>query len=807
MRYCGALRWMRARDAAAGLASSSDPAVRAVGEDAQTALARVQKAGQLEIPIRLQVTTGKNNRSLPLDVPGILRESAPGRVTFYPADESLRPFDVDSAQAAHLPRDVPVNARSSKKSLTFDEGGVTQKASLYVVQKAAPGVGAQQFTAVVDLVGGAPHARALGVSPPVLFPIQGAVPAEGTVVSVQLTSEKAVVSGEIAAPGTPKARVWEVADAQRLDAIFSPRALEETAAIQQAPGFDDAALLDLTQKPFFAIDNPGSKDIDQAMYLEKTPDGGFVLSYALADAAYYIKPGLALFDEAMERGYSYYLPGMSVPMLPPALSDGVISLNAHETHRAMILKVRLDKNGMVQGEPEVQRARIHSQAQLTYAGVSAELKGQGRIAADERGHAVPQAVREQLLIFQELGGKRQEQARQRGVVEPARFDTEIRVRGNAFSLEDTKADYASALNAEMSILANVAGAQATAISTVIPGLEVPGIYKTHAQPPPSAFRALRRQLDVTVEQNGMPAVWKWQKEETLSAYVERLKTLPTDARSARFSIVLQGLTVRINSPAQFEGQPAIHSGLQLSHYGRFTAPMREQVGVVSHAVLFAKTALENAVRGGHLDIATAQKVWPHLLLATLVDPNTAPDPARRAALATFAALVGAAPSELAARSAAVAAAANNGLTDLSEAEKRSVDGVMKRAKDTGNLSKQRQGQVEGAARKLLFDDLFQKDLGGNPEAGYKAPVREGTIAQVAPGKLYVLLDEPDVELRLNLEDLQAGEAGANYVLDQDAAELVKTGGEPTSSRLLVGARIKVKASHHDGDRLRFSVVR
>ena len=53
------------------------------------------------------------------------------------------------------------------------------------------------------------------------------------------------------------------------------------------------------------------------------PNGGFEVYYALADASYYVRPQTALFGEALTRGTSYYLPGMSVPMLPKALSWGI----------------------------------------------------------------------------------------------------------------------------------------------------------------------------------------------------------------------------------------------------------------------------------------------------------------------------------------------------------------------------------------------------------------------------------------------------------------------------------------------------
>ena len=80
-------------------------------------------------------------------------------------------------------------------------------------------------------------------------------------------------------------------------------------------------LVDRTAMPFVTIDNAYSKDLDQAVFVEREGDG-FVVAYAIADASFYVRPGSALFAEAMKRGASYYFPGFSVPMLPAPAVGG-----------------------------------------------------------------------------------------------------------------------------------------------------------------------------------------------------------------------------------------------------------------------------------------------------------------------------------------------------------------------------------------------------------------------------------------------------------------------------------------------------
>src|SRR5262245_54480935 len=109
-----------------------------------------------------------------------------------------------------------------------------------------------------------------------------------------------------------------LADAAGLPRDFPPAVEAEVDAYLAAPGLDDPALADRGAIPFVTIDGPGTRDLDQAVHVEAA-GAGFRLRYAIADASYYVRPGTALFDEALRRGASFYLPGMSVPMLPRAL--------------------------------------------------------------------------------------------------------------------------------------------------------------------------------------------------------------------------------------------------------------------------------------------------------------------------------------------------------------------------------------------------------------------------------------------------------------------------------------------------------
>ena len=103
--------------------------------------------------------------------------------------------------------------------------------------------------------------------------------------------------------------------------------------------------MDLRALPIFTIDSAETKDIDDAVSLTRTSDGGFELGVHIADVSNYVKPGTELDNEAFSRATSVYYADQVVPMLPKALSNGICSLNEGALRLAFSCLMRLDKDG------------------------------------------------------------------------------------------------------------------------------------------------------------------------------------------------------------------------------------------------------------------------------------------------------------------------------------------------------------------------------------------------------------------------------------------------------------------------------
>lgn len=160
-----------------------------------------------------------------------------------------------------------------------------------------------------------------------------------------------------------------IRDEFELPADFSAEVLAEAEAIARQP--IEADRVDLTHVPFVTIDPPGSRDLDQAMHLTRVGNGWRV-QYAIADVGAVIRPGSALDAEALRRGQTLYLPDVRVPLHPPVLSEGALSLLPHETRRAAVWTIDVNSDGTV-ADAKVERAVVRSVAQLDYEGVQADL--------------------------------------------------------------------------------------------------------------------------------------------------------------------------------------------------------------------------------------------------------------------------------------------------------------------------------------------------------------------------------------------------------------------------------------------------
>jgi ribonuclease R len=411
------------------------------------------------------------------------------------------------------------------------------------------------------------------------YPLHNAAYLPDSIVTYALHDGSCRVESLVAAAGSALAVIWLALSEHGGDPAFPESVNVEVQSIIENPGIDESSLSDLTGLPFVTIDNVDSRDLDQAMHITRQ-DNGYVLYYALADAAHFVRPGSALFNEALRRGASYYVPGFAVPMLPRALSEDLVSLNASVPRRALVFTIGFDSAGRVL-QTNVQQARIQSAAKLSYSGVEAYYQ------SPQTSDLAGQSFTPTLDNLRELGLLRIEEAHSRNVVEYDRSSVEVYLSddGSDFNIVNTDRLAVEQYNEQISLVCNSEGArllEAAGLPSV-----VQAVYRVHDAPDTERLKKFSRLLRGLIRHYRLPEniwVWRWRdgkygEKENLSDYLSRLRAHDVD--SGLLSAV-QRHALMLSPASRFSSEAGGHHSLQLDQYARFSSPMREIAGVFTH---------------------------------------------------------------------------------------------------------------------------------------------------------------------------------------------------------------------------------
>ena len=161
--------------------------------------------------------------------------------------------------------------------------------------------------------------------------------------------------------------------------VFPANVLAEAAdsAARTVDTLDDEELAlrhDFRGLPIVTIDGETARDFDDAVHVQKLPNGNWQLQVHIADVSHYVLPGTTLDLEARLRGTSVYFPDRAVPMLPPTLSSGMCSLRPNEDRLVLSCIAEIDNDGEV-AEFQLCEGIIRSAARMTYSQVQKIIDG------------------------------------------------------------------------------------------------------------------------------------------------------------------------------------------------------------------------------------------------------------------------------------------------------------------------------------------------------------------------------------------------------------------------------------------------
>ena len=325
--------------------------------------------------------------------------------------------------------------------------------------------------------------------------------------------------------------------------------------------------MDLRALPIFTIDSAETKDIDDAISLTRTSDGGFELGVHIADVSNYVKPGTELDNEAFSRATSVYYADQVVPMLPKALSNGICSLNENELRLAFSCLMRLDKEGNLTDYRFV-KSIIRSRVKGVYSEINALLAG----TADAEIKAKYADVIDQLPAMKELYGHRARLRKERGCmdIESGEVKLILDEDGHCIDVKKRTSGESEAMIEEFMLLANQCAAHFARVK------QIPFVYRVHEEPNAEKLERLHTLLQACGINDHFAKDVPAPKE--LSAILEGVRGTPYE------QIINTGM-LRCMSKALYEEKPKGHYGLVLKDYAHFTSPIRRYPDLAIHRIM------------------------------------------------------------------------------------------------------------------------------------------------------------------------------------------------------------------------------
>jgi len=334
---------------------------------------------------------------------------------------------------------------------------------------------------------------------------------------------------------------------------------------------------DFRKELTFTIDPITAKDFDDALSFKKLKNGTYEIGIHIADVSHYVQPNSILDQEAYDRATSVYLVDRVVPMLPEVLSNGLCSLRPQEEKYTFSAVFVLDENATVL-EEWYGKTVIYSDYRFSYEEVQHMLDNEkpnvdSETSLSGQAYQVPNTVFDALATLNRFSKKLRSNRMKNGAISFDRVEVNFHLdeENQPESVFFKSSKEANKLIEEFMLLANKKVAEFIGRHST----STPFVYRVHDDPDEEKLFNLR-QIISSFGYSFNP------KGKNVSKEINKLLQ---DCNGKREQNLIDTLTLRSMSKAEYTTDNIGHYGLAFSHYTHFTSPIRRYPDVLVHRLL------------------------------------------------------------------------------------------------------------------------------------------------------------------------------------------------------------------------------
>ena len=324
---------------------------------------------------------------------------------------------------------------------------------------------------------------------------------------------------------------------------------------------------DLRNDIIFTIDGEDAKDLDDAIHVEKLPNGNYKLDVHIADVSHYVREKTELDKEAYLRGTSIYMLGRVIPMLPRELSNGICSLNAGEDRYTLSCSMEITPNAKIV-DSDIYKAVIRVTERMSYTDVQKIL--------DKSDDEVLKRYEKYIKDFElmaELATILKEKRKENGYLNLEIPESKIILDENGVAIDVKKYEtyFANEIIEQFMLIAN------ETVAEKFYWLQAPFIYRNHEAPDSDKIKDLNKILF------NFGYKIKISKEDIV--YPNEFAKILENVKGKDEEKVVSNIILRTLRVAKYEAENKGHFGIASKYYCHFTSPIRRYPDLFIHRII------------------------------------------------------------------------------------------------------------------------------------------------------------------------------------------------------------------------------